>query len=285
MRRLLAVAGTAGLAAGGIALVLAEDGSSSRPAQKPRLAERRVESHRASARHRPVVRHRSAISRYGVDIQAVYARYGNPLLVGNFSPDGGLAKPHWTVCPPPVGLICRPLKTSRLLIPGPTPPGTVFRVSATFHGRMYEAASAIWTGAVAATRRPWLEGQALAGARVSPRGASWRGGWKAVPGDRRPLGLDSGGRGRSFDSLSVEACRTASGQHCVNLTPQGQGLDFAQEPVTVPQRFIGWYLFAFDERFGPDAGFAAPAYATFAIPALKVGATVARSGPLGPVRS
>jgi hypothetical protein len=95
----------------------------------------------------------------------------------------------------------------------------------------------------------------------------------------------SGGKRPSFESLSVEVCRTASGDHCVNLTPQGKRLDFAQEAVTVPRRFIGWYLFAFDEHYPPDTAWALPGYSSpFAIPPLKVGATVARSAPVGPIR-
>jgi hypothetical protein len=95
----------------------------------------------------------------------------------------------------------------------------------------------------------------------------------------------SGGRQPGFDLLSVEACRTRSGDHCVNLTPGGPNSDSAQQPATVARRFIGWYLFAFDQRIPGDTVFDAPAYGRpEAVPPLKVGATVARSDPVGPVR-
>jgi hypothetical protein len=97
--------------------------------------------------------------------------------------------------------------------------------------------------------------------------------------------VTSAGRQPGFDSLSVEACRTKSGKDCVNLTPQGVGRDFAQQPVRVARRFIGWYLFAFDEHFAADTAFAEPGYGSPAdIPPLKAGPTTARSTPSGPVR-
>jgi hypothetical protein len=56
--------------------------------------------------------------------------------------------------------------------------------------------------------------------------------------------------------------------------------------VRVARRFIGWYLFAFDQRFAADTVFDDPAYGSpGAVPPLKVGRTVARSEPAGPVRS
>jgi hypothetical protein len=69
----------------------------------------------------------------------------------------------------------------------------------------------------------------------------------------------------------------------VNLSePHGDG--FSKRPVVVGRRFIGWYLFAFDQRFAADTIFASPGHGLpAAVPALKLGATVARSAPLGPV--
>lgn len=267
-------------AAGGVS----DSGVSNRYPDLDNLGPVHTDLRRQPNHHRSGHRDRAAADHtYGVDIQADYDRNGNPLLVANFSPDGDLAKPHWAICSPPHRSVCRPVKVSRLLEPGPTAARTAFRASARFRGHTYKAYSAIWTGQVHATRSPSLEGQAQAGARVRPRRATWQGGWKAVPGYMASPGMDSGGRAPSLESLSIEACRTSSGVHCVNLTPQGKSLDFAQEPVIVPRQFIGWYLFAFDEHLSPDTAFALPAYATFAIPPLKVGATVARSAPIGPV--
>ena len=243
---------------------------------------------RRSSRHRLVTprRRQSDAVRYAVDIQAGYDRRGNPALGANFYPNGGLAKPRWTICAPPHVSVCMPAASqSQFIEPGHTPAGTVFRATVNFRGHRYTARSAVWMGAVQTTRRPWLQGQALAGARVNPRKALWRGGWRTVPGYAPPLGMDSGGRDPSYESLSVEACRTRAGNDCVNLTPQGTRMDFAQRPITVPARFTGWYLFAFDEHFAPETAFAEPGYSSpFVIPPLRPDATPVRSAPVGPVR-
>ncbi len=218
---------------------------------------------------------------FHIEIQATHGSRGDPSLVANFSPDGSLATARWAICMPPNVSVCTPAKSaSQFLQPGASAPGTIFQARAIYQGLTYTARTATRTGRLHATRPPPLEGSAQAGGRVTPQNATWRGGWLADPSYAPNAGIDSGGIAPDFDSLSVEACRTQSGRHCVNLTPQGRRWDFAQQHVRVGRRFIGRYLFAFDEHFGTDTAFAEPGYGSpFDIPPLKMSATVVRSTP------
>lgn len=221
---------------------------------------------------------------YGVVIQAVYDRNGNPLLGANFSPDGALAKPRWSICAPPTTSVCKPVAgSSQELTPGATAPGTVFKAIATYRGTTYAAISAMWKGQLHALRRPGL-GEPRVGVRVSPTRATWQGGWKAVGSYHSQLGAQSGGRAPAIDQLSVEACRTRSGAHCLNLSPVAVATGDTGAAVRIGSRFKGWYLFAFDQHFSGDTAFATPAYGKPQdVPTLRVGPTVARSRPYGPV--
>lgn len=221
---------------------------------------------------------------YGVDIQAVYDKAGNPSLVANFVPDGALAKPRWSICEPPNTSVCKPAKsTGQFLNPGPTLAGTVFEATASYNGTTYVARSAVWLGAVRAVVSPTLDGVPRHGTRVAPRGARWTGGWHTDPTFKASEGLGSGGRGPDFDYLSVEACRTPDATHCVNLSaPAASG--FSKRPPVVGSWFTGWYLFAVDQRFAHDTAFALPGYIIpAAVPPVKLGATAAHSAGLGPV--
>jgi hypothetical protein len=220
---------------------------------------------------------------YGVDIQASYDSAGDPSLVANFSPDGGLAKPRWSTCSPPNLNVCTPTSATQFLNAGATPAGTVFQATATYKGRTYVARSAPWQGTVRATVPPQLDGHPRYGTPVTPHGASWTGGWQTDPTFKPQTGLDSAGRGPDFDFLSVEACRTRAARHCVNLSaPRGYG--FSKRPPVVGAWFTGWYLFAIDQRFAHDTAFAQPGYGSpAAVPPVKLGATAAHSAPLGPV--
>jgi hypothetical protein len=202
----------------------------------------------------------------GVSIQALYDKAGNPEMGANFIPNGNLAKPSWSKCPPPNVNICTPASSSQFLRAGPTPAGTVFQASATYRGQTYIARTAPWQGTVQATSPPALEGRPRYQAAVRPEGASWAGGW-----------------GGEFDFLSIEACRTRSATHCVNLSA-AEGEGFSSRPAIVGAWFTGWYLFAFDQRLAKDTAFAEPGYPTAAgIPPIRAGATVARSAPAGPI--
>lgn len=229
----------------------------------------------------------TAVSSYGIDIQAVYNPDGSPSLVANFRPRANLAHPSWEICSPPSRSVCTPVgKALESLEPGPSPAGTVFQAIATYAGHTYTARTAVWLGQVRATRLPQLEGRPRTGRLVMARPALWRGGWQPDPAYKPQLGAMSGGRQPSLDLLSVEACRTRLGNHCINLTPGGPSRASAQQPVSVTRRFIGWYLFAFDQRLAGDTVFDTPAYGSpGAVPPLNVGPTVARSEPAGPIRS
>jgi len=144
----------------------------------------------------------SARGQYSVSIQAVFDLAGNPSLVANFSPDGSLAVPEWSICRPPEVSVCSPaVRTAHaILSPEPEPAGTVFRASARYGGRIYSAA-VIWRGRVQIFSRPRLRGRADVGAAVTPVAGLWGGGW-----------------GTEFDQLAVEACPTTRARSCVMLS-------------------------------------------------------------------
>jgi hypothetical protein len=221
---------------------------------------------------------------YDVDIQATYSRRGQPALTANFAPDGGLAKPRWSICRGPDPTNCRRAASrSQFLDPGPTQGGTVFRASAAFRGKRYVADSAAWQGSLHATGRPSVQGTAAVGDRVAPTAGSWAGGWQAGRHARHDAG-SSGGREPDFDQLNIEACRSRRARHCVDLTAPAPDRAHRSTPP-IPSRFAGWYLFAVDQRLAGDTVFALPGYQRPEdIPPARHGATVAFSDPSGPVR-
>lgn len=50
--------------------------------------------------------HRPGAAGYGIAIQAIFDRAGNPVLVANFTPDGSLAIPRWSICRPDAHGVC-----------------------------------------------------------------------------------------------------------------------------------------------------------------------------------
>jgi hypothetical protein len=210
---------------------------------------------------------RFCVSRgYSVSIQAVFDTRGNPLLVANFSPNGGLAKPHWAICRP--GATCTPAgKHHRKLEPGAQPAGTVFRATVTYHGRSY-AAAAVWHGRVHSILAPSLAGAPMLGTIVRPIAGRWTGGW-----------------GGETDQLGVEACRTRAGGRCVMLSGGAAGCPVRSIRAVVHRWLRGRYLFALDQRLARDNVCAGVAYGSERdVPVWRVGQTVARSAPAGPVR-
>ncbi len=205
-------------------------------------------------------------SRYSVSIQAVFDREGNPLLVANFSPNGALAAPRWSICPPASKGTCRPARTGQLLEPGPEPAGTRFLATARYAGRTYRA-SVVWRGQVHATSAPGLLGLIREGDIVTPVPAEWTGGW-----------------GGEQDQLGVEACATRGGARCRMLG----GGELGCPDETSRPRLEGWFtgsdLFAVDARFARDVACAGTGYSTNAdLPLWPLGATVVRSRALGRV--
>ncbi len=206
-RKFLAVAGAIGLmaAAGAVGATGALGGPSS--------SYRHVAKPKAHGAFTP--------SSYRVDIQAVYDATGNPSLVANFSPDGGLTKARWSICAPPDVHICMPASVTQFLKAGAAPVGTVFQATVNYRGRTYVAGTAPWLGTVRATIAPQLGGRLRYGTPVTPHEASWTGGWQTDSTVNRRDGGGSGGHGPNLDFLSVEACRTRDARHCVNLSAPG----------------------------------------------------------------
>lgn len=206
---------------------------------------------------------------YGLAItQQLYDEDGQPFLVANFSPDGGLATPAWARCAE-LAPTCLPLGvTNQALKAGPTPAGTTFEASASFAGRTWRVRSDAWHGTVTSTEPPTVSGTARVGERIAPRPAAWAGGWGA--GD--------------WDEISLAACRTPQGTDCVTIAhPRVRAS--RDGSAILDARWSGRYLFAFDKRYGRGTAFPAIGYSSpELIPPPAVGPTVARSAPHGPVR-
>jgi hypothetical protein len=222
-----------------------------------------------------------------VQIQQSYDRHGNPSLVANANVTGGAARPRWSICTPAGTSRCAPVvnakgyDTSAFFNPGNTAPGTVFQATLTYRGKTSVARTAVWKGRVHAVSPPTLAGSAHFHAVVVPHRAVWAGGWAGLP---QPEMDGAAGGPPNVDELNVAACRTPTGQHCVNLTAQGRTTAFSHRPPVIDNWFTGWYLFAFDERIALPEIIAEPGYGTPSIiPVVKVDATHARSLPLGPV--
>jgi hypothetical protein len=116
--------------------------------------------------------HRAPAPAYGVQIQAVFDRVGDPLLVANFSPDGSLATAHWLICSPDSEAPCMSAAAKDgSLEPGPEPASTRFVATARYTGRTYSAA-VTWQGRVHAVSAPALGGSAREGRVVHPLPAS-----------------------------------------------------------------------------------------------------------------
>jgi hypothetical protein len=200
--------------------------------------------------------------RYGVDIQAVFSRSGDPLLVANFVPDGSLAAARWTVCRP--GGPCDAASRGGELGPGPEPAGTRLIATAIFHGRSYSA-SRTWLGRVRAVTGPLAAGRLRAGAVLNLSGGRWVGGW-----------------GTETDQLGAEACTTRSGHHCRMLAGGELGCPDASSHRRLGGWFTGAYLFALDARQPRDVVCAGTGYFSNAdLPLWPPGPTVVRSAALG----
>jgi hypothetical protein len=228
-----------------------------------------------------------------IEIQQALDRAGNPVLVANAQNVGPHPRMTWLMCPP-AGARCKPVThgahqlaaISQALNPGRTRRGTFFKAIASGDGHSSTARTSIWLGTVTALAAPRVSGPARVGARVRPIAGGWSGGWSRGPIRQAPGGSILGGAGRDRNQLSVEACRTASGRHCRNLSPQASGFClYGPDAVRVPARFAGWYLFAFDQRVPHGQPCTGPVFGTpEAAPTVRPGPTASRSAALGPVR-
>ena len=201
--------------------------------------------------------------RYGVDIQAVFSRSGDPLLLANFVPDGSLAAARWTVCRPDTP--CRAAGSrGGEFGRGPEPAGTRLIATAVFHGRSYSA-SRTWLGRVRAVTGPLAAGPLRSGAVLRLSAGRWVGGW-----------------GTETDQLGAEACTTRSGHHCRMLAGGELGCPDASSRRRLGGWFTGAYVFALDARQPRDVVCAGTGYSSNAdLPLWPLGRTVVRSAALG----
>lgn len=197
------------------------------------------------------------------DFQAVFDASGDPVLLGGPARRG---PERWLICRP--GKRCVTAhERDNALQPGFQPAGTVMEASVRSVGRTFTD-RAPWLGSVHAITAPRLTGRPRFGTWVKPFAGTWTGGWV---GDE--------------DQLAVEACRYRTGNGCVMLSGGAKGCA-SDDPVgaRVGLALTGWYLFTLDSRNALDELCGAPGYASEAqSPVWRLGATVVRSAPLGPV--
>ncbi|MDA0171749.1 hypothetical protein OJ998_21795 [Solirubrobacter taibaiensis] len=205
---------------------------------------------------------------------------GHPLITtSQYSPDGV----QLFVCPPgetDTGACVPQAWTQGEYRPGPTPPGTTFKVRWR-DGR--EEQSPAWQGQVQRTALPTLSGRLYATGDAQPQAGAWTGGW-----------------GDDVSRLSLAACGTAAGTDCVPL-PQISGCPVPCDTVAsgtavssgglagIPTALSGRYLFALETRVPRDQrGWPIPVPAlwglswSYDLPApTALGSVSAPVGPLG----
>lgn len=194
--------------------------------------------------------------------QHVFTEDGQPQLVGNYSPDGSVAKPSWKICAPDCGPIV--LADTSVFQPGPQAAGTTFEASATVNGVTTTDRSRAWTGQVANVTPPTISGDAKVGATVTGVAGTWSGGW----GDDR-------------DSVSLRVCTTAAATDCRRLP--------ADATSVIDSAYAGWFIGATDERYGRESVFPAAAWPApipgvpSTLPARAASQTVALGALVGPI--
>jgi hypothetical protein len=207
-------------------------------------------------------------------------RDGDPIPRVGAYPDGAASFIHYSRCAPATASSCTSVNlVNGEPLPGKQPSGTLFKVTARYHGHRYFS-SATWRGAVRGITRPSLAGAPRVGATIVAKPARWTGGWAT-----------------DTNQLAIEACRTRAATHCVMLTGvwlhctklgcfvQGSVLGdrTADNKTTIGYALSGRYLFSLDARMGPGVdglvGLSSPA----ALPVWHTSAIVVRSAPYGPV--
>jgi hypothetical protein len=98
--------------------------------------------------------------------------------------------------------------------------------------------SPIWHGNLSVTAPPSIDGQIRANELVTPRLASWTGGWE---GD--------------FDQTQLAACATPVGERCVSITEPKYVDGCRDEATVIDPAFTGKYLRVADMRYGPGTLF------------------------------
>lgn len=189
---------------------------------------------------------------------------GQPQLSASIS-SGSSATVTWSICPG--GGSCTSAgQTGPTFAPGESPAGTVFQADATVDGQPVSGRSAAWRGRITATIAPMLSGTPVAGSTLTPRGATWSGGW---PDDT--------------SGVYVQVCDTADGQGCINTEPFCGGPPRGRAyPLTDAD--VGKYVQTIDYRL--RGGMAYPQICQVSGnggPGRAPGQTVAASPLVGPV--
>lgn len=199
--------------------------------------------------------------------QEVFASDGNPILVANGSPVGGLPI-AWQRCFPDA-LTCTPLPgTDALLQPGSAEPGTVFKASLAGIPDSETLTSRVWAGKVTSVTPPTISGTPEVGAVVTGLPGLWSGGW-----------------GSDKDSVTVMACKTATAASCDVVTGAWQVGDQSENRPISPSH-KGWLLYAVNTRLSGDEIFPAILQGkTRRNPLLENKATQAISAALGPIHA
>lgn len=191
---------------------------------------------------------------------------GGPRLVANQRPVGGQPV-SWRICTPECGTV---VAGGEVFAPRPAGPGTVYEASTTVAGVTTTARSRPWGGPVASAAPPTLTGEPRIGRVVTPVRGTWTGGW-----------------GDETGAVGVRACPTAAGTGCREVVPRGAVP--SNEPTTIDPAYAGWYLGAYEVRFGAGAVFPAiavlpPPFGTVSSrPAPSPSSTIAVGPLVGPV--
>jgi hypothetical protein len=200
-------------------------------------------------------------------MQAVYVdEQGWPLMAPSFAPDPLV--PVWWTCRAQAH--CTKGPSTRVRHAGPTSRGVTFEARATHQGQVTIRRSPVWLGQVRSVTAPRLVGDPKVGHIVGPAAGTWAGGWKGQ---------------RTEEVLFVEACPSLDATaKCVNLSASGRAYPGLGAPPTIGADLRGWYLYVVDQHIWPNQAVAGVGYSSPAsVPVATLGATVARSLPVGPI--
>ena len=138
--------------------------------------------------------------------------------------------PTWESCRADL-TACKPFATGNFNT-GDAPPETVFRGS----GGLI---TPLWKGTLRETAPPSVRGQIRGNEVVVPVAGDWTGGWAS-----------------DYDALSLSICRTAAGEHCIEIDYESVRKPCGSEGTAlIDPAFAGRYLRVVDRHYGSGTVF------------------------------
>jgi hypothetical protein len=195
-----------------------------------------------------------AVSPVEAEMQTLYNADGSGMLFANGS------NTTWERCNSDLSA-CESAGTTREIVTGSAPVGTIFRLQG-------HPTGPVWHGNLAITAPPSVQGTLSANEFVVPVLASWQGGWEG-----------------SSDQTQLSVCETPTGEGCTSITSNKYLGSCERGGAILDPSFVGRYLQVADARRGPGSAETAEAYLSpYGHPILPAqgNIAVAMIGQIGP---